>query len=114
MLFKGKPYQAASPIEAIRSGISMIPQEISPVPNLDVGSNVFLGKEFLSGGALKLVNRKKIHNETAQLFDNLKINIDPSLMMSQLSIANAQLVAIATAVILQLGSHQSWTSRPPP
>ena len=44
IVFKGKPYQAGSPIEAIRSGISMIPQEISPVPNLDVASNVFLGE----------------------------------------------------------------------
>ncbi len=98
IVFKGKPYQAGSPIEAIRSGISMIPQEISPVPNLDVASNVFLGKEILSGGILQLVNKKKIHSATVELFENLNIRIDPSLMMNQISIANAQLVAIATAV----------------
>ena len=98
ILFKGDEYKAGSPIEAIRSGISMIPQEINPVPNLDIASNVFLGKEFLSGGALALVNQKKIYDETKKLFDDLNIDLDPTIMMSDVSIANAQLVAIATAV----------------
>ncbi|MCG8454577.1 MAG: sugar ABC transporter ATP-binding protein [Spirochaetales bacterium] len=98
ILFKGTPYKAGSPIEAIRSGITMIPQEISPVPNLDIASNVFLGKEHTFAGALSLVNQKKIHEETAKLFAELNIDLDPHLMMKDVSIANAQLVAIATAV----------------
>ena len=59
VVFKDKPYQVKSPIDAIKSGISMIPQEISPVPNLTVASNVFLGKEILGNG-LKFVNQKQI------------------------------------------------------
>ncbi len=97
VLFKGKPYIVRNPIDAIKSGISMIPQEISPVPNLSVASNVFLGKEILGKG-LKFIHQKKIEKETASLFHDLGIDIDPTAMMGDISIANAQLVAIATAV----------------
>lgn len=97
VVFKDKPYQVKSPIDAIKSGISMIPQEISPVPNLTVASNVFLGKEILGNG-LKFVNQKQIEIETKKLFKELDIDIDITAMMGDISIANAQLVAIATAV----------------
>lgn len=98
VIFKGLPYAVKSPIDALNGGISMIPQEISPVPNLTVASNVFLGKELTTGRGLNLVNQKKMVEETQALFDELDIDIDPSVMMSEISIANAQLVAIATAV----------------
>ena len=96
--FKGKDLSPKSPIDAIKNGIAMIPQEISPVPNLSVASNVFLGQEFVNNYGVQLVNQKRIEEETAKLFQELKINIDPTVMMGDISIANAQLVAIATAV----------------
>ena len=98
VIFKGCPYVVKSPIDAIKKGITMIPQEISPALNLTVASNVFLGKELTSGKGFKLINQKQMEKETKKLFDELDIDIDPSIMMSKLSIANAQLVAIATAV----------------
>lgn len=98
VIFKGKPYAVKSPIDALNGGVSMIPQEISPVPNLTVASNVFLGKELTRGRGISFINQKKMVEETQALFDELAIDIDPSVMMSEISIANAQLVAIATAV----------------
>lgn len=59
IIFKGQPYQVKSPIDAIKGGVSMIPQEISPVPNLTVASNVFLGKEELKGRFGNFLNQKK-------------------------------------------------------
>ena len=97
--FKGQDLNVKSPIDAIRSGISMIPQEISPVPNLSVASNVFLGKEIVNTyGGLPIVDQDRIEEETRKLFEELGIDLDPSAMMSEISIANAQLVAIVTAV----------------
>ncbi len=98
VLFKGKPYEVKSPIDALNGGVSMIPQEISPVPNLSVASNVFLGKEITSGKGVQFIKQKQMEEETRKLFDDLGIDIDPSVMMGDISIANAQLVAIATAV----------------
>jgi inositol transport system ATP-binding protein len=97
--FKGKEMYPKSPIEAIKNGIAMIPQEISPVPNLTVASNVYLGKELVNKyGALELVDQKRIEQETAKLFRELNVDIDPTAMLGDISIANAQLVAIITAV----------------
>ena len=77
----------------------MIPQEISPVPNLSVASNVFLGKEIVNKyGVLQIVDQGRIEEETRKIFEELGIDLDPSAMMSEISIANAQLVAIVTAV----------------
>jgi inositol transport system ATP-binding protein len=96
--FKGKELYPTSPAEAIKHGIAMIPQEISPIPNLSVASNVFLGKEVVKNYGVQWVDQKRIEAETAALFRELKIPIDPAAMMGDISIANAQLVAIATAV----------------
>ncbi len=98
IIFKGEPYAVKSPIDALNGGVSMIPQEISPVPNLTVASNVFLGKEITTGKGVKFVKQKQMVEETQKLFDELGIDIDPAAMMADISIANAQLVAIATAV----------------
>ncbi len=98
VLFKGEPYEVKSHIDAIKKGISMIPQEISPALNLSVASNVFLGKEIVTEKGVKLLKQKQMEQKTKELFDELNIDIDPSVMMSELSIANSQLVAIATAV----------------
>ncbi len=76
----------------------MIPQEISPVPNLSVASNVYLGREAVKHYGIQIVDQRQIEEETRELFKELQIDLDPSIMMADLSIANAQLVAIATAV----------------
>ncbi len=97
VIFKGQPYLVKSPREAMERGVSLIPQEISPVPNLRVADNIFLGKEITSkwGGFVK---QRRIEEETQALFDELGIGLDPCLRMSDVSIAGAQLVAIATAL----------------
>ncbi len=97
--YNGQELYPKSPIEAIQHGIAMIPQEISPVPNLTVAGNVFLGREPVKNyGGIKIVDQKRIIQETEKLFQKLDITIDPSAMMGEISIANAQLVAIITAV----------------
>lgn len=97
--FKGQELYPKSPIEAIKHGIAMIPQEISPVPNLTVASNVFLGREPVKRyGSVQIVDQKRIVEETTRLFQELGIKLDPNTMMGDISIANAQLVAIITAV----------------
>lgn len=96
--FKGAHLNVRSPSDALRSGISMIPQEINPVSNLSVASNVFLGREFINQYGIQIVNQRKIEAETRKLLAELNIQLDPAAMMADLSIANAQLVAIAMAV----------------
>lgn len=43
MFFDGQPFNPSQPIEAIRRGLIMVPQEISPAPNLTIAENFFSG-----------------------------------------------------------------------
>ena len=55
--------------DAIRLGIAFIHQELNVLDNLDVAANVFLGRE--PRNALRLIDRKKIHADTAPLLQRL-------------------------------------------
>ncbi|MDO4320951.1 MAG: sugar ABC transporter ATP-binding protein [Lachnospiraceae bacterium] len=96
LILKGEPLQMNSPVEAISHGIAMIHQELMPVPYMTVAENVFLGREpRTKWGTL---DRKAIFRETAELFEDMKLNIDPRAEMRTLSVAQIQLVEIAKAV----------------
>jgi inositol transport system ATP-binding protein len=94
--FKGNPIKLHGSKDAIRLGISMIHQELSPVPYMTVAENIFLGRESTKG--FGWINRKKMDQEAGELLQSLNINIDPRTKMIDLSIANMQMVEIATAV----------------
>ncbi|MGM0876073.1 MAG: sugar ABC transporter ATP-binding protein [Bacillota bacterium] len=94
--YKGKELNVSSTKEALKNGISMIHQELSPVPHMTVAENIFLGRE--PSGKLGWVNDKKMVEDASELFKKLNMNIDPNSKMKDLSIANMQMVEIATAV----------------
>jgi len=94
--FQGKPVQIADTETALKLGISMIHQELSPVPYMTVAENIFLGREPL--GRFGLIDKRKLIADTRALLDRLEINIDPSALMKNLSVANTQMVEIAKAI----------------
>src|SRR3954454_23039199 len=57
--------------DAIDLGIAFIHQELNVFDNLNIGENVFLGREPLWAGPLKLVDRQKIHAQTEVLLRRL-------------------------------------------
>lgn len=95
--YKGNVLSLSSTKDALNNGISMIHQELSPVPHMTVAENIFLGREP-SIGSFGWVNEKKMIEETRVLFEKLNIDINPTTKMKDLSIANMQMVEIATAV----------------
>ncbi|PLR76696.1 D-xylose ABC transporter ATP-binding protein [Bacillus sp. V3-13] len=93
--FDGEELHLANVKNALDKGISMIHQELSPVPQMTVAENIFLGREPSIGG---WVNHKKLFENTKKLFDRLEIDINPKAKMDELSIANTQMVEIAKAI----------------
>lgn len=77
-------------------GISMIHQELSPVPNMTVAENIWLGREPIA--ATRLINYRKMNAETTELFKRWEININPRTYMRDLSVAQTQMVEIAKAI----------------
>ncbi|RBW71225.1 sugar ABC transporter ATP-binding protein [Bacillus taeanensis] len=95
--FKGQELKLSGTKDALKNGISMIHQELSPVPHMTVAENIYLGREPMISKT-GWVNSKKMVEDSRELFEKLEINIDPNTKMKDLSIANMQMVEIATAV----------------
>jgi len=97
IVLKGRRVEIDSPKDALRLGISMIHQELSPVLEMTVAENIFLGREphYRYTG---IVNRKKLRRDTLALFQDIGIEMNPNKKLSQLSVAEMQLVEIVKAI----------------
>ena len=87
--------------DAISRGIGFIHQELNVLDNLDVAGNIFLGREPVWGGPLRLVDRRKIHSQTKGYLERLGLNVSSDTSLWDLSIAQQQMVEIAKALALQ-------------
>ncbi|RBP14334.1 monosaccharide ABC transporter ATP-binding protein (CUT2 family) [Roseiarcus fermentans] len=100
--FDGEPALFASPMDARRAGIETIYQDLALANNLDVGANIFLGREARRrrlGGLIQTLDDKFMLRESRETLDSLQIRF-PSLTqpIQTLSGGQRQAVAIARAV----------------
>ncbi len=97
----GSPVVIRGVNDAIAAGVSFIHQELNVLDNLDVAGNVFLGREPLWGGPLRLVDRAKMERETQPYLDQLGLPVLSTTPLVQLSLAQQQMVEIAKALSLK-------------
>lgn len=83
--------------DALACGISIVPQELNYVPQLTIGENILLGrKEGISRwGFLNIKQRREI---TKKYIASLGLDFSPDIPMSQLNVAQCQMVEIIKAV----------------
>ncbi len=93
---RGQEIRLNSPLEALENGIAMIHQELNLMPYMTVAENIWIRREPLN--RFGFVNHTQMRANTQKLFDELNIDIDPEIQVSELSIANRQMVEIAKAV----------------
>ena len=91
----GTTIRPASPIEAERHGLAMIHQELNLVPGLNVSENIYLGHEPSRGG---LIGTETMRRGSRDLLSRLGSGVDPDTPVSELSVAEQQLVEIARAL----------------
>ena len=96
----GREHAALTVSDAINSGIAFVHQELNLFDNLDVAGNVFIGREPLYGGPLKLLDRKKLHAQVQPLLDKLGVDFAPDTPVADLSLAQRQLLEITKALSL--------------
>ncbi len=82
--------------DGLEHGISMIHQELSPVPEMMVTENIWLGRD--PRGRLGLLSPAAMFRKTRELFDEWKIDIDPRARMKDLTVSKQQMVEIAKAI----------------
>lgn len=96
LLRDGKAVTFASPSEALANGISIIEQELSPVPAMTVAENIYLGREPV--GAFGRIRFKEMNEKAQALLDGFQFGIRADTMMMDLTVAETQLVEIAKAL----------------
>ena len=106
VLFQGEPVVLANPHAARARGIETIYQDLALADNLDVGANVFLGREPSTRhlGILPALDRKRMRAAASEVLKTLEIEIPPSkltLPVRTLSGGQRQAVAIGRAIYWQ-------------
>lgn len=97
--FAGQKVNFSGPRDARNSGIETIYQDLALAENLDVGANIFLGREIKRaylGGIFHTVDRKKMQEESAGILQRLDIHI-PSLTQHIRNLSGGQRQAVAIA-----------------
>lgn len=98
--FDGQDVNFSSAREALDTGISMIHQELSPIPEMTVAENIYLGREDKKFKGLPFVNTKAMEAKTQKLLDEYELAeyIKPWMKMKNLNIAQTQMMEILKAV----------------
>jgi ABC-type sugar transport system ATPase subunit len=98
---RGIPTTFATPREAREAGIETIYQDLALADNLDVGANVFLGRERMRRrfGLLPALDRRSMRAEAAHVVETLDIAMPRlDLPVRALSGGQRQAVAIGRAI----------------
>lgn len=97
LVYTGEPVELFHPLDAQAHGVATIYQEFSLVPTLSVAENIFLGRQ-LSRSMLRGIDWDEMRNRTSAILDQLSIQIDPDVVIRDLSVAEQQLIEIAKAM----------------
>lgn len=103
MRYNGKILKISNPKYARNLGIETIYQDLALADNLNVGANIFLGREPLLKlfGTVNILDRKKMNTESRQILESLDIEI-PEISLQQpvrrLSGGQRQAIAICRAI----------------
>jgi len=81
--------------QAIEEGIAIVYQELTLVPSMTVGENVFLGKEPVEGAG---INWDKLYADTQQLLTAYNLDIQPQAAIKHLGVGKMQMTEIAKAL----------------
>ena len=93
----GQPVVFSGPVDAEHRGIVLVHQEILLAPDLTVAQNVYLGREIAKG---LVVDDRTMNEGARKAIRELGGDIDPTVTVGRLSIAQRQLVQIARSLLV--------------
>lgn len=97
ILYDGKEVLFNHPREAKEAQIAMIHQELTPIYDMTVAQNLFLGKIPTKLGGIK-VDYGKMYEMSREILQEVMLDISPKTKMGSLTVAQIQMVEIAKAV----------------
>ena len=95
MTMDGKELALSSPREAIALGISAVHQERNLIPRFSVAENILLEQLPVRNG---LIDFRQANAEARRHLEKVGLDVDPSIEVRRLSVAQMQMVEIAKAL----------------
>jgi len=103
--FEGRPVHITTPKFAKELGIETVYQDLALAENLDVASNLFLGREYNRRGLgklLRMIDKRRMREEAERAMEGLGIHLaSVRTPVENLSGGQRQAVAIGKAVYLR-------------
>ena len=96
MLIDGKEVHFRSARDSLAAGIGMVHQELSIMPDLTVGENVYLGKQPVTGAGI--IDWRNMMAGAHEQLKSLGIDVDPKTRMGDLPIGLQQLIELARVI----------------
>ncbi len=95
--YKGQEVEIPNPRAAQALGISIIHQELNLMPHLTVAQNIFIGREPRRRPRF-LVDEGRLNTQARELIESMHLKLDPRTKLSDLAVAQQQMVEIAKAL----------------
>ena len=96
VLVEGQAVAFRSPKDALTHGVAMVHQELNQALKRNVMDNIWLGRYPTALGIYTLEG--KMYEDTKRIFEQLDIRVEPTRIMSTMSVSDRQMVEIAKAV----------------
>jgi D-xylose transport system ATP-binding protein len=97
IIYNGQPLklEGSSIHQAAEEGIAIVYQELTLVPGMTVGENIFLGKEPNKVG---LITWDRVYSDTQRILDEYHLEIHPQDIVKNLGVGKMQMTEIAKAL----------------
>lgn len=95
IILRGEEVSFPDTLHALKAGVSMIHQELNPVPLRSISDNLWLGREPKKGLVL---DKKKMYEDSKTLLAEVGMHDDPNTLVGTLTVAKQQMIEIAKAV----------------
>ncbi|WP_395824822.1 sugar ABC transporter ATP-binding protein [Collimonas sp.] len=93
----GRPVEIPNPRAAQALGIGIIHQELNLMNHLSAAQNIFIGREPRGRYGLFL-DEDALNRQAAQIFERMRLQLDPRTLVGELTVAKQQMVEIAKAL----------------
>lgn len=96
IIYDGKEVEFSKPKDAMDAGISIVHQELNMMSDLTIAQNIFIGRETIKHKIF--IDDRDIENKTRELFKLFNIEINPNLIVGDLTVGQQQMVEIVKAI----------------
>ncbi len=95
VVYNGEIQRFSSVSDSERTGIAIINQELALIPDMTIYENIYFGNEIMDG---RLIDWNRTIVQASEMLKKVRLNINPSIKLRDISVGNQQLVEIAKAL----------------